>query len=250
MNKQPLSLFFTILVGAALFLSACNPITTATTLTTPAEAAETAPTEVAVEAMDENAATATVAVRSLRVRNAPGENAEVIAGISEGEQYRVLAISSDGLWVELAIDSAPEGSGWVSANFVTVEGPITDAATVEVPTPVVAEAAPVTDTASVTLTAEITTEVAADATTTITPTVIATPAPGFALIVTDGTRLRVRAEALTDAAIVGYVYNGESYQVLEVSADGQWVRIAGSTESVSDNPTGGWVAAQFVVIGQ
>ncbi|MEZ4580243.1 MAG: SH3 domain-containing protein [Caldilineaceae bacterium] len=72
--------------------------------------------------------------------------------------------------------------------------------------------------------------------------------PGFAVVVTDGTRLR-GAEPTTDSDIVGYVYAGEVYEVLGTSDDGV-VQIAGSTEAVSDNPDGGWVAAEFLVVGQ
>jgi uncharacterized protein YgiM (DUF1202 family) len=60
----------------------------------------------------------------------------------------------------------------------------------------------------------------------------------------------VRSQPATDAEIVGYVYNGESYQVLETSADGLWVKIAGDSAANTDNPNGGWVAAEFLVVGQ
>ena len=74
------------------------------------------------------------------MRSEPNETAEVIAGIKEGEQYPVLGLSGDGLWVQLGIPKAPDGAGWVSINFVSVAGPITDAATSDaaltpVPTP-------------------------------------------------------------------------------------------------------------------
>jgi uncharacterized protein YraI len=222
-----------------LFGSACAPLAVprlplpASTPAPASEAEATANTE-----LPEDSATATVNTRSLRVRNQPSETAEVIAGIEEGERFQVLGISSDGLWVELAINDAPGGSGWVSASFVSVEGPITDVATTEVPTA----------TALLTETAGVTTPVTTTVTT--TATVLAPPAPGFAQVRTDGTRLRVRAEPSTEAAIVGYVYNGESYPALEVSTDGQWVFIGPSTDSVTDNPSGGWVAAEFVLVGE
>ena len=79
---------------------------------------------------------------------------------------------------------------------------------------------------------------------------LAPPAAGFVQIFTDGTRLRVRSEPNTDAEIVGYVYNGEEYELLGQSEDGAWVQIAGSSAAETDNPDGGWVAAEFVIIGQ
>ena len=74
------------------------------------------------------------------------------------------------------------------------------------------------------------------------------PGAGLALIFTDGTRLRVRAEPSTDAEIAGYVYNGEIYPVVALSDDNTWVQIGGSAEG--DNPDGGWVSTEFTVIGE
>lgn len=236
MNQRFSISSLTFMLATLLFSSACAPLAVPRLPLPASTPAGTGAAEAAAEEMAslEESATATVNARSLRVRNQPSETAEVIAGIEEGQTYRVLGISSDGLWVELAIDDAPGGSGWVSASFVSVAGPITDVSTTEVPT----ATAPLTGTAGTT------------ATVTTTVTASATPAPGFALVRTDGTRLRVRAEPSIEAAIVGYVYNGESYPVVEISADGQWVRIGPSTDSVTDNPTGGWVAAEFVAVGE
>jgi hypothetical protein len=72
----------------------------------------------------------------------------------------------------------------------------------------------------------------------------------MAVVTTSGARLRVRSEPNADAQIVGYAYNGETYQVLALSPDGLWVQIAGSTEGMGENPNGGWVAAEFLVVGQ
>lgn len=178
-------------------------------------------------------AMATVAARSLRVRQEPNEASEVVAGIAAGETYRVLALSDDGQWIQLAIDGAPTGAGWVSANFVTVEGDITDLT-------VGATAATV-----VTSTETTTTSAAAPSV-----TLLPTPQPGYALVRTDGIRLRVRSEPTTDSPIVGYAYDGETYQVIATSGDGLWVQIPPATGDNTDNPDGGWVAAEFLVIGQ
>ena len=230
MKKNSLLCIVSSLLLLAL-LSGC------TLITPPAAGESSAPasiTQPSSASPADDAAVATVTTRSLRVRSQPLETAEVVAGVSEGEQYLVLGISSDGQWVQLAIDDAPGGAGWVAASFVSLEGPITDTATVAVP------AAPVTTTE--TITSET---VTSEQTVTVEP-----PPAGFALIVTDGTRLRVRGEPNAESEIVGYVYNGETYAVEEVSSDGEWVRIAGSPDAVTDNPDGGWVAAQFLVIGE
>ena len=58
----------------------------------------------------------------------------------------------------------------------------------------------------------------------------------------------MRAEPSTEAEIVGYAFTGQSFPVEEVSADGLWVKIAGVEGS--ENPNGGWVTADFVVVGE
>ena len=211
-------------VGAVLLISGCtiplpNGTVPSASTDAPVEAATDSPAPVTDGAM------ATVNTRSLRVRQSPDETSEVVAGIAAGETYRVLSLSEDGLWVELAINSAVDGSGWVSTNFVTVEGDVTGL-TPEAAVPAASQ--PVTGTAGVTL--------------------VATPQPGFALVNTGETRLRVRGGPSTNDPIVGYAYNGETYAVLETSEDGTWVRIPAATGSNIDNAQGGWVAAEFLLI--
>jgi uncharacterized protein YgiM (DUF1202 family) len=201
---------------------------------TPESTTDSAATTDTAAAPAEGGAMATVSARSLRVRQDPNEASEVVAGIAAGESYRVLALSDDGQWIQLAIDSSPTGAGWVSANFVTVEGDITDLAVGNT-----AATAPVTTTATTT------DSVAAPAV-----TLVPTPQPGFALVSTEGIRLRVRSEPTTDSSIVGYAYDGETYQVIATSGDGLWVQIPPATGDNTDNPDGGWVAAEFLIIGQ
>jgi len=193
--------------------------------------------------VDDGSAMATISTRSLRVRGEPSETAEVVAAASEGESYKVMQISDDGQWVQIATANAPDGSGWVSANFVTVKGELTGTADEATGDEAGADAA--TDEAA---TDEVATdEVATDEVAT-DETAVEPPEAGMALIVTDGTRLRVRAEPNTDAEIAGYVHNGELYSVAGLNDDGAWVQIAGSADG--DNPDGGWVSAEFVVLGE
>ena len=231
---------FVLTVVAAGCTSRLTP-SAATTTDEPAAAAA-APNSAPQEADLTNNATATVTARSLRVRAAPGDDAEVVHGIREGEQYKVIALSSDGAWVQLSIPNAPQGAGWVNANFVTVEGSITDAAVVDngaavaaAPTP----AAPATAAVVVTPTGKSTADTAANA-------AVAPGAGGIAVVNGEGVRLRVRATPNTTGAIVGYAYDGERFPVLESSASGAWVRIGGRIDT--DNPDGGWVAAEFVIV--
>ncbi|MCB9117062.1 MAG: SH3 domain-containing protein [Caldilinea sp.] len=307
-----------VMIGLLLMvalLAGCQPITAEGMMSALAgQPVEDASAMVGEQAM------ATVTARSLRVRAEPSDSAEVVTGIREGEQFPVIGRSSDGLWIQLDIPRAPGGNGWVSANFVTVQGPITDAtvssappaateaaaeeatpapteeATEAAPTeapaeeatpapteeaaeaapteapaeeatpaPVeeAAEAAPTEAPAEEAVEAAPTeapaeeatpapTEEAAEAAPTEAPAEEAAPAvtpePGFALVTAEGARLRVRAEPSTDAEIVGWVQPGEIVPVEEVSADGLWVKVGGVADT--ENPNGGWVSAEFVVVGQ
>ncbi len=241
---------FAISLLTMLALVACQPVQMmgddatenvtegATTETAGAADEDAAPAEDAM--MDDGSAVATIATRSLRVRQDPGEDAEVIYGVSEGEEYRVLEISPDGGWVRLAIADAPDGSGWVAAGLVSVLGELDGGAMSE-------EAAATEEPTAEEPAAE---EPEAEATEVAEEEAIAPPAAGMVQIVTDGTRLRVRAEPSTEAEIAGYVYNSEEYEFVGQSDDGVWVQIGGATAEDTDNPDGGWVAAEFVIIGQ
>ncbi|MEZ4862334.1 MAG: SH3 domain-containing protein [Caldilineaceae bacterium] len=235
MKLRVYALTLTICLILAVASSACTSLPTVTNPATSSEVTTneggTLPAAEAAAPMA-SGAMATVATRSLRVRQEPSETSEVVAGIAEGESYRVIGLSEDGLWVQLAIENTPDNQGWVSANFVTVEGDITDLNTV-----------PVSDTTPVESTA-------VESTTVVTQTA---PATGFAVVSTEGSRLRIRSGPSTDSPIVGYAYDGESYAVLETSEDGVWVKIpaaAGENSNNTDNTEGGWVAAEFLIIGQ
>lgn len=154
----------------------------------------------------------------------------------------------------------PEGGAVVTDTVeATVEAtaePTTEAtaeptieATIE-PTaqPTVGESAPVTKTAPLTETVAVT-ETAPEAPTPA-PTAegIAAPAAGSATVTAEW-RVRIRAEPNTEAPIVGFGYRGETFPVLEVSGDGQWVRLGGSP-ATPENTDGGWVSAQFLAMGR
>jgi uncharacterized protein YgiM (DUF1202 family) len=171
-----------------------------------------------------DSAKATVSARSLRVRAEPSPDAEVLGGIKEGQVYDVIGLSSDGEWVQLAIPALQGGKGWVSSNFVSVEGAITGAT--------ITEAAPVAAVRLPTPTPRRAPQIAA--------------APGTATVQTEGLRLRVRAQPSAEAEIVGYVYNGEVYTVTGKTDDGLWTQIGGRTGT--DNINGGWVATEFLVL--
>lgn len=268
-SKRIVLLTILVMVGSAV--AACQPITADNMASAlagqPVEvrtpllgAATSIAAATAAPASLEDGAIATVTATSLRVRAQPSTSAEVVAGIRQGEQYRVIGRSSDGLWLELTVPRAASGRGWVSSNFVTVSGSIAD-----VPVSTVLAPAPTATRTEEVVSAEIPAEEAAEPAPTPLPeeeaavpaptaapaeesSNVVAPEPGFALVIAEGARLRVRAEPSTESAIVGWLQPGEIIAVEEVSGDGLWVRVPGVPGT--QNLTGGWVLAEFLVIGQ
>jgi uncharacterized protein YgiM (DUF1202 family) len=287
MISNRIGLLVAILV-VGMLVTGCQPISADNMASALAGQEVVLPTPVATEEAESAAgaavanlgdgAVATVTASSLRVRAQPSTEAEVVAGVRQGEQFAVIGRSSDGLWLELAVPRATQGRGWVSSNFVTVSGSIVDAPVTSpsveaAPTPAPTEepteeateeaaeatptAAPSEEAAEATPTeatpTEAAAEAAAEAALTATPVeeeaaAVVTPAPGFALVIAEGARLRVRAEPTTESAIVGWLQPGETVPVEERSADGLWVKVSGIPDT--ENLTGGWVLAEFVVLGQ
>lgn len=225
-----------LIAALTLFvLAGCVPLDPNAVMSDDAAVGETESMEAAAE--QDGGAMATITTRSLRVRAEPNTDADVVAGVREGETYRVLGLSDDGQWVQIEVDRAEDGVGWVAANLVSINGAVsgTTDGLILVPTPAATAAGA---------------EEEADAGAAVEPTPVPAPEPGFAAVSTDGTRLRVRSEPNTEADIVGYIYVGETYEVVGGTEDGVWVQIAGSSDAESDNPDGGWVAAEFLVIGE
>lgn len=228
-----IAILFVLLV-AALALSACGGAAG----TTIADVIEQAGGQVSGEDGAQSSAgpldqaQATVTARSLRVRGEPSPAGEVVGGIKEGEVYDVIGLSSDGEWIQLAVPAIVGGSGWVSANFVEVQGSITEAAVTAVTAPPAVTSPPAAGGATPAAASEGLNLLAAG--------------PGTAIVTTEGVRLRVRAEPSADAEIVGYVYEGELYTVVGTSADGLWTQIGGRPGT--DNVNGGWVASEFLTL--
>ena len=210
------------LLVAALVLSACGGPDSATVADVIEQAAQAGGDSAGAAAA--NPAQATVNARSLRVRGEPSPDAEVVGGIKEGEVYDVIGLSSDGEWVQLAIPAIAGGEGWVSANYVSVKGAITEVDITEAAATAVGSSPRLP---------------------TPTPSAGMAAGPGTATVQTEGVRLRVRAQPSANGEIVGYVYNGEVFPVLDTTADGQWTQIGGRIGT--DNVNGGWVASEFLV---
>ena len=230
-------MFGIILLAAMLLIAACQPIVDPALLE--AQASGEAEGAASAEALFEvEPAKATIDASSLRVREGPSDDYELVAGIKEGETYDVLAMTSDGAWIQLAVESAPDGQGWVSTEFVTLEGDITNIATVP------AEGTEATEAEADTAPAEA---AAADEGAEADETAqadTALNAVGEALIQTP-LPLRVRsAPTDTEDNKIGSVYNLEKYPVLGISEDGLWVQI--DVPDLSDS--GGWIWWENVVM--
>ena len=204
----------------------------------------------------------------LRVRSGPSTDSEIVTYVYDGDALPVVGVSNDGAWVELNVAGV---RGWVAREFLLLEGDAAAAieavtgaeeqaqesetasgedaaadstATEEAP----AEEAPTDEATTENAAAEEGTDesVVAEETAGDAPAVdLPDPIPGQAIVITDGTRLRVRAAASTESEIVGYVENGEAYPILETSDDGLWVKI-----DIPAIAGGGWVADQFVLTAE
>ena len=179
--RRPLGTHPLLLVGlvvSLLALAACQPIRDPAVIAAEATAAASGAAAPAEEApLGVPPAMATISASSLRVRALPTDDSEVVAGVKQGESYKVIGISADGAWIQIEIDKSPTGTGWVSASFVTLEGDITNIATVDAAEATEEPVAEATAEATEEPTAEATEEPAAEATAEATeePAAEATP---------------------------------------------------------------------------
>jgi uncharacterized protein YgiM (DUF1202 family) len=81
---------------------------------------------------------------------------------------------------------------------------------------------------------------------TITEVMTLIPLLGSVTVTTgDGTRLRVRNAPLTDAKLTGYLEEGETHEVVALTADRAWALI-----NIPDVAGPSWIATEFVMIGE
>ncbi len=59
----------------------------------------------------------------LNVRSGPGQEFPVVAKASNGSSYPLLSTDSGAGWVQIKIADTPDGIGWVSAQYVTLNQP-------------------------------------------------------------------------------------------------------------------------------
>ena len=67
----------------------------------------------------------------LNIRAGPGTRYEIISKAVAGVAFNAIGRNQAGSWVQVAIVDLPSGYGWVSADYVTVDGPLEQLPVVE-----------------------------------------------------------------------------------------------------------------------
>jgi len=151
----------------------------------------------------------------LSVRSGPGKEYPSYGVAPIGSSAEVLGVSPDGQWYVIAVpDETPDGTGWVNANYVTLEPANANLPIVQPPG---------------------------------VPPVVTPPEPptGETVIATTTEIIKVLSGPGKDYSSYGKVGIGTSAEVLGKSADGAWIAIA-----IPDTaPDGiGWVNAKYVTL--
>ncbi len=92
---------------------------------------------------------------TVRIRSGPGTQYERLGRLAKGKSLPVTGKSEDDLWwqVEVATAVSPDGTGWVTADFVTFSGDADEVPIVEAPQPPPESSPATTTTVTVTATA-------------------------------------------------------------------------------------------------
>lgn len=91
------------------------PTATATTTPSPTVTPTPSPTEPVIAGTIE-------VTDPINVRAEPSTESDLLGGLYLGDKASVLAISKDGDWWQIEFPAGPEGTGWVSAEFVRFQG--------------------------------------------------------------------------------------------------------------------------------
>jgi hypothetical protein len=135
-------LFFGVRGGLPFLGSAAARVTPTESPTTEA----TATAEVIVVPTDTPVATATkaavaatpkavtvTATDKVRVRSGPGTSYEVLSSLAQGTTVKALARNGDSSWIQVQLEDGTKG--WVSAEFVTVNGDVNSLPVAQAPAP-------------------------------------------------------------------------------------------------------------------
>ena len=67
----------------------------------------------------------------LNVRAGPGTNYEIVAKAAGGVVFNAIGRNEEGNWIQVSVADLPSGYGWVSTDYVTVEGQLEQLPVVE-----------------------------------------------------------------------------------------------------------------------
>jgi uncharacterized protein YraI len=152
----------------------------------------------------------------LNVRSGPGNQYPSYGAAPIGSSAPVIGVSQDGIWYAVVVPTtvAPDGIGWVNANYVTLSNP----AGADIPV--------------ITNPDEL-------------PPVNHPPPAEDAPTVTSTDAINVRSGPNTSCASYGVAAIGASAEALGISSDGIWYAVVVPTDVSSDGI--GWVNANYVV---
>jgi uncharacterized protein YraI len=166
----------------------------------------------------------------LNVRGGPGTDYPILGKLEPGAQVTLLARSADGTWFEIVYPAGSDGRGWLSGEFLQMQGapdqlPVAQAPATSSPTPAPTAPPSVTATPAVTGTLPISGTVSA-------------------VVATGGGALNVRGGPGTDYPILGKLEPGAQVTLLARSADGTWFEIVYPASSDGR----GWLSGEFLQI--
>jgi hypothetical protein len=131
-TRTPMPTFTTTPAGVAFVQASATPIPpppTNTPLPTPTEVVEVAPSEPSsplptpepAEAANEGPVTITL-IQNMNVRGGPGTNYPVVGPGPAGETAKVLGRNADSSWLQVEYPLTDDGTGWVYAALVQING--------------------------------------------------------------------------------------------------------------------------------
>jgi uncharacterized protein YraI len=165
---------------------------------------------------------------ALNVRGGPGTDYPVLGQLQPGAQVTLLARSADGTWFEIVYPAGSDGRGWLSGEFLQIQGsaeqlPVAQPPAPPRPTPIATTLPSITATPTVTGTSPISGTVSA-------------------VVATGGGALNVRGGPGTDYPVLGQLQPGAQVTLLARSADGTWFEIAYPASSDGR----GWLSGEFL----
>jgi uncharacterized protein YraI len=101
-----------------------TPTRTRTRTPSPVALAPTPTVIVQVPTPPAPAEIAAVAQDNLRIRATPSTSAAIVGRLNKGDSVQVVGRTPASDWLRIALPTDPNQSGWISAEFATLSGPL------------------------------------------------------------------------------------------------------------------------------